>query len=96
MKTPEPQDPGEDMNVRVVHGAIWREFAEPIEVWRRAPWYLKHSYVIMLICALVYLLIQVFDWNEYEEDPLRRLQRDIHLYQKQQKLAPSVPIKPTP
>lgn len=88
MKTPEPQDPGEDMNVRVVHGAIWREFAEPIEVWRRAPWYLKHSYVMMLIGALVYLIIQVYDWKEYEEDPIRRVERDIDIYQKQEKAAP--------
>jgi hypothetical protein len=88
MENPDSKDSGEDMNVRLVHGAIWREFAEPIEAWRRAPWYLRHSYVMMLIGALVYLLIQVYDWKEYEEDPVRRIERDTELYQYKENAAP--------
>lgn len=64
------------MNVRAVHGALWRELAEPIERWRRTPWYLRHFYAVMAILALIYLVLQVFDWNEYEVDALRRYERD--------------------
>lgn len=88
MKIPEPDDSREEMNVRQVHGAIWREFSEPIEMWRRAPWYLKHSYVIMLIFALVYLLIQKYDWNEYEEDPILRLRRDLEVIEQKERQNP--------
>ena len=49
MNPPTHHEPGEDMNVRTVHGALWRELAEPIERWRRTPWYLRHFYAIMAI-----------------------------------------------
>lgn len=80
MKTTIPskpnQDSGEDMNVRVVHGALWRELAEPFERWRRTPWFLRHFYVAMFVGAVVYLGFQVYRWSEYEENAQRRLDRD--------------------
>lgn len=91
MKHPPPQEPGEDMNVRAVHGALWREFEEPMETLRRLPWYMRHLYAVMLLIGLIYLLIQVFDWNEYEESATRRVLRDIELHQ-----APPPPAIPNP
>jgi hypothetical protein len=71
-------DPGEDMNVRHVHAAIWREESEPAEVVRRTPAVLKHFYFIMLIWLILYLLswFPPLNWNEYEESPMRRSLRD--------------------
>ena len=92
MSSSNSQDPGEDMNVRVVHGAIWREFAEPIEAWRRTPWYLRHFYAVMAIVAIIYLVGQVFDWNEYEEDAVLRSQRSHE--QLERNLQPTGPPKP--
>ena len=63
--------------MRVVHGALWRELAEPIEFFRRFPWYLGHIFFIMALLAILYLAVQVFDWNEYEENGVRRAIRDI-------------------
>jgi len=76
MNPPTHHEPGEDMNVRTVHGALWRELAEPIERWRRTPWYLRHFYAIMAILAFLYIVLQAFDWNEYEENAVRRVERD--------------------
>lgn len=87
MNPPNHQEAGEDMNVRIVHGALWRELAEPIEHWRRTPWYLRHFYAIMALLAIFYLVQQVFDWNEYEENRLRRFRRD----QEQKALMESTP-----
>lgn len=63
------------MDVREVHGALWREMEEPMELFRRTPWYIKHTFLILSWLAIIYLFMQSFDWNEYEEDPLRRYLR---------------------
>ncbi len=55
------------MNVRLVHAALWRETAEPHERRRGLPWYLRRLYAVMFILAVVYLLTQTFDWQEYED-----------------------------
>lgn len=67
-------DPGEDMNVRHVHAAIWRETSEPAEVVRRTPAVLKHFYFIMLVWLILYLLswFPPLNWNEYESSPIQR------------------------
>ncbi len=74
----EKGDPGEDMNVRHVHAAIWREFAEPREIWRRTPWYLRHFYFILFLWVLFYLInfTGSWKWSEYEDSSIRRSQRE--------------------
>ena len=69
---------GEDMNVRHVHAAIWREFAEPREMWRRTPWYLRHLYACLFIWLVLYLTAWMgqWDWNEYEESGFYRSARE--------------------
>jgi len=47
-----------------------------MELFRRTPWYIKHTFLILAWLAIIYLFMQRFDWNEYEEDPLRRYLRD--------------------
>ncbi len=76
METDPNNDAGEDTNVRVVHGALWRELAEPTERWRRTPWYLRCFYVAMFFFAFIYLVSLVYDWNEYDEDSGRRFERE--------------------
>ncbi len=71
-------DPGRDMNVRHVHAGIWREFAEPREIWRRTPWVLRHFYSVLFIWLIVYLFAQMGDWkwSEYEENSIQRMLRE--------------------
>lgn len=71
-------DPGEDMNVRHVHAAIWRETSEPAEVVRRMPAILKHFYFWMIIWLILYLVnwFPPLRWNEYEENASQRGLRD--------------------
>jgi mono/diheme cytochrome c family protein len=67
-------EPGEDFNIRKVHGAIIREKAEPREMLRAAPWWLKHCiYGPLCIWGIWYLLIASggFRWNEYSEGSFR-------------------------
>ena len=40
-------DPGEDLNVRKVHGQILREHSEPKELLKRIPAWLKHFYAVL-------------------------------------------------
>lgn len=67
-------DPGEDMNVRHVHAAIWREESEPAEVVRRMPAVLKHFYFLMVVWLILYLInwFPPLRWDEYEESPVQR------------------------
>lgn len=70
MKTTPGNEPGEDLNVREVHGQIWRENAEPHELNRRIPWWLKHLiYAPLTIWAIWYLFVTSggFHWDEYIE-----------------------------
>ena len=71
-------DLGEDMNVRHVHAAIWREEAEPVEFVRRLPALLKHFYFVMFLWLLYYLATWMggWKWNEYEVSPVERGIRD--------------------
>ncbi|MEO8350468.1 MAG: hypothetical protein ABI680_01985 [Chthoniobacteraceae bacterium] len=71
-------DPGEDMNVRHIHAAIWREGAEPAEVWRRTPVVLRHFYFIMIVILILYLTNWMggWSWHEYEESSIQRGVRD--------------------
>lgn len=65
---------GEDLNIRKVHGAIIREKAEPIEMIRAAPWWLKHCiYAPLCIWGIWYLTIASggFRWDEYSEGYVR-------------------------
>ncbi len=49
-------EPGEDFNVREVHGQIWRERDEPSENHKAVPWWLKHViYAPLAIWAIWYL-----------------------------------------
>ena len=75
---PSTADPGDDMNVRHVHAAIWREEAEPREAVRRMPFLLKNFYAIMFIWLLYYLSIWAagWKWDEYEANPIERWKRD--------------------
>jgi len=75
---PVSADLGEDMNVRHVHAAIWREEAEPDEFMRRIPNILKHFYFVMALWLLFYLVTWMgnWKWNEYEASPMARLNRD--------------------
>ncbi|WP_411846374.1 cytochrome c [Roseibacillus persicicus] len=70
MKNTPGNEPGEDLNVREVHGQIWRENAEPHELYQRIPWWLKHLiYAPLVIWGIWYLLIASggFRWDEYIE-----------------------------
>ena len=80
-------DPGEDMNVRHVHAAIWREESEPAEAVRRMPALLKHFYFWALVWLILYLIgwFPPLNWNEYEAD---RGQRSIRDRVRQTRLAP--------
>jgi len=65
---------GEDLNTRKVHGAIIREKAEPVEMMRAAPWWLKHCiYAPLCIWGIWYLTIASggFRWDEYNEGYVR-------------------------
>ncbi len=65
------------MDVRVIHGALLREGPEPWERFRQMPWYVKHSFLVLIGVSILYLLMQRWDWKEYEEDPVRRKLRDL-------------------
>src|SRR5258707_7559466 len=71
-------DPGEDMNVRHVHAAIWREEAEPSEFVRRTPLVLRHFYFWMFVWMLFYLMTWMgrWKWDEYEASARARADRD--------------------
>jgi hypothetical protein len=71
-------DPGENMNIRRVHAAIWREEVEPSEAFRRTPSILKHFYFIMLLWLVFYFgtLFPPLKWDEYEASALQRALRD--------------------
>ena len=75
---PRTADPGEDMNVRHVHAAIWREEAEPAELFRRTPVVLRHFYFIMFVWLLFYLMTWMgkWKWDEYEASPIKRGNRE--------------------
>ena len=63
-------EPGEDFDIRKVHGALLRETAEPMEAFRAAPWWLKHCiYAPLCIWGIWYLTVYSggFAWNEYNE-----------------------------
>lgn len=67
-------EPGEDFNIRKVHGALIREKAEPSEMIRAAPWWLKHCiYAPLCIWGIWYLLVASggFRWDEYSEGAFR-------------------------
>lgn len=60
----------EDFDVREVHGQIIREKAEPHEMLRAAPAWLKHGiYAPLLVFGLIYLINASggFHWSEYYE-----------------------------
>lgn len=64
------KEPGEDFNTRSVHGALIREKAEPREMFRATPWWLKHCiYAPLLLWGIWYLIIASggFRWDEYSE-----------------------------
>ncbi len=75
---PRTADPGEDMQVRHVHAAIWREESEPYEAARRTPFLLRHFYAILTLWAIYYLIVWAggWNWNEYEANPLERAKRE--------------------
>jgi len=67
-------EPGEDFDTRKVHGAIIREKAEPREMFRAAPWWLKHCiYAPLCIWGIWYLIVASggFRWDEYSEGYFR-------------------------
>ncbi len=67
---------GDDaMNIREVHGSIMRELPDPVELYRRVPWWLRHTYIAMAIGLLFYLIVLAgdYDWNSFEL-PLEKLQ----------------------
>lgn len=67
-------EPGEDLNIRKIHGAIIREKAEPREMFRAIPWWLKHLiYAPLCIWGIWYLIIASggFRWSEYSEGYFR-------------------------
>lgn len=64
------KEPGEDLNVRRVHGQILREKDEPHELHQRVPWWLKHGiYAPLTIWAIWYFLYASggFRWDSYSE-----------------------------
>jgi len=64
-------EPGEDLNVRRIHGQIWREKAEPTERYRRIPWWLKHMvYAPLSMWAIIYFFYMSggFRWDNYMEE----------------------------
>ncbi len=63
-------EPGEDFNVRRVHGQIWREKDEPHELHQRVPWWLKHCiYAPLTFWAIWYFFYASggFRWDSYSE-----------------------------
>jgi len=67
-------EPGEDIDIRKIHGALIREKAEPSEMFRATPWWLKHCiYAPLCIWGIWYLIIASggFRWNEYSEGYFR-------------------------
>lgn len=67
-------EPGEDIDIRKVHGAIIREKAEPREMFRAAPWWLKHCiYAPLTMWGIWYLFVASggFRWDEYSEGYFR-------------------------
>lgn len=69
-KTPK-KDPGEDFNVRRVHGQILRELDEPHELHRRVPWWLKHLiYAPLALWSFAYFFYASggFRWDSYSEE----------------------------
>lgn len=82
------------MDVRKVHGALWRELEEPMELFRRTPWYIKHTFLLLFWVAIIYLFMQSFDWNEYEEDPLRRYLREARLEEVSDAPTTATPVSP--
>jgi hypothetical protein len=86
MKTPDDShpapaspEPGEDFNVRLVHGRIWREWSEPTEKNRHLPWYLHIFYFGMFFWGYVYFVTYAGDyrWDEYEHRLSARAHRDF-------------------
>jgi hypothetical protein len=77
-KKPVYADPGEDMDVRHEHAAIWREEADPSEFMNRAPILLRQFYFGMLCWLIFYLVTWMggWSWNEYEASPVVRWTRD--------------------
>ena len=64
------EDPGEDFNVRLKHGQIWREYDEPWELYKAIPPWLKHCiYVPLIMWAIWYLLVYSggFESDNYYE-----------------------------
>ena len=67
-------EPGEDIDIRKIHGALLREKAEPSEMFRAAPWWLKHLiYAPLCVWGIWYLIIASggFRWDEYSEGYFR-------------------------
>ena len=65
---PSAAEPGEHFNVRLVHGALWREWNEPTERKSRLPWYLRIFYFGMFMWGFAYLATYGgnWRWDEYE------------------------------
>jgi len=64
------KESGEDLNVRKVHGQIWRELPEPWEQESRVPPWLKHLvYAPLAIWAIWYLIYYSggFEWDNLVE-----------------------------
>lgn len=71
MKQISGNDPGEDFNVRRVHGQILRELDEPSEMDRRVPWWLKHLiYAPLALWSIWYFFYASggFRWDSYSEE----------------------------
>jgi hypothetical protein len=66
------------MNVRHVHAAIWREEADPSEVVRRMPLWLKHFYFLMFLWMVFYLFNWTggWKWDEYEPSYAAQVHRE--------------------
>lgn len=71
MKPITGKDPGEDFNVRRVHGQILREKDEPHELLQRVPWWLKHMiYAPLALWGIGYFFYASggFRWDSYSEE----------------------------
>lgn len=69
-------DKGEEMDLAEVHGPLLRELGEPYELYKRLPWYVLHGAIVLFVSLILYLSMQIYDWKEYEEDPVVRHERD--------------------